>query len=155
LVLFSKIYAVGAVLVIIPIVVVLVLPIVNAGLFLFVSVVVLRRRARYNCHGCGQCGTQEKKTYVSVSGFHVVLLLSQRNPIPVLGWRQYARSLSPKMYDRRHVRGTAKLAHFFEFESLAPKDICVINPDCGHSLPKPAQSGSSSPLSQPVGAFRS
>jgi len=83
LVLFSKIYAVGSVLVVIPIVVVLVLPIVNACLSLFVSVVVLLCRARSNCHGCGQCGTQEKKTHVSVSGFHVVLLLSLRNPILV------------------------------------------------------------------------
>jgi hypothetical protein len=81
LVLFSKIYAVGTVLVVIPIVVVLVGTIVNACLFPLVSVVVLRGRARSNCHGCGQCGTQEKKTYVSVSGFHFVLLLGLRNPI--------------------------------------------------------------------------
>src|SRR5580700_8324381 len=83
LVLFSKIYAVASVLVVIPIVVVLVRAIVNACLFFFVSVVVLGRRARSNCHGCGQCGAQEKKTYVSISGFHYVFLLSLRNPMLV------------------------------------------------------------------------
>src|ERR1700722_12761338 len=83
LMLFSKIYSVGAVLVLIPIVVVLVRAIVNACLFFIVSVVVLCCRARSNCHGCGQCGAQEKKTYVSVSGLHFVLLLGLRNPVLV------------------------------------------------------------------------
>jgi hypothetical protein len=81
--LFSKIYPVGTVLVVIPIVVVLVRAIVNACLFFIVSVVVLCCRARSNGHGCGQRGAQEKKTYVSVSGFHFVLLLGLRNPILV------------------------------------------------------------------------
>src|SRR5580658_9059004 len=96
LVLFSKIYAVGTVLVAIPIVVVLVRAIVNACLFFSVLVVVLRRRARSNCYGCGQCGSQEKKTYVSVSGFHFVLLLSLRNPIPV-----FSAGVSMRVASRR------------------------------------------------------
>jgi hypothetical protein len=48
----------------------------------------LRGRAGRESRGCEKCGAQGKKTQVSESGFHLVVLLRIRNPTLSLavGW---------------------------------------------------------------------
>jgi hypothetical protein len=50
--------------------------------------VVLSGRPGRDCCGCEKCGGQGKKTQVSESGFHLVVLLRLRNPTLILavGW---------------------------------------------------------------------
>src|ERR1700676_1321602 len=133
LVLFPKIYAVGAVFVVIPAVVVLVRAVVNACLFFIVSVIVLRRCARSNRGGCGQCGAEKKKTYVSVSGFHFVLLLAKKSNS---GFSAGA-SMPATYYRRCKIRDTFAARQnrpiFPSSMSLASKNICAIEPYRGHS----------------------
>jgi hypothetical protein len=55
--------------------------------------VVLRGGTDRDSRGCEKCGSQRKKTQVSESGFHVVVLLGIRNPTLSLavGWEASLR----------------------------------------------------------------
>jgi hypothetical protein len=99
LLILPHVLAVGAIFVLIPIVVVLVGAIVDTGMvsvvalavflaFVFLTSVVLSGGTGLDCRGCEKCGGQGKKTQVSESGFHLVVLLRKRNPTLslVVGW---------------------------------------------------------------------
>ena len=90
-----RVLAVGAIFVLIPVVVVLVGAIVDTALvsvvalsvflaFVVLTSVVLSGRPGRDCCGCEKCGGQGKKTQVSESDFHVVVLLRIRNPTLIL-----------------------------------------------------------------------
>ena len=91
LLILPRVLAVGAIFVLIPVVVVLVGTIVDTGLvsvvalgvclaFVFLTSVVLSGRAGRDCRGCEKCDGQGKKTQVSESGFHLMVLPRIRNP---------------------------------------------------------------------------
>src|SRR5579864_4600974 len=99
LLILPRVLAVGAIFVLIPIVVVLVSAIVDTGMvfvvalgvflaFVFLTSVVLSGGAGLDCRRCEKCSGQGKKTHLSVSGFHLVVLLRIRNPTLSLavGW---------------------------------------------------------------------
>ena len=94
LLILPHVLAVGAIFVLIPIVVVLVGAIIDTGmvsvvaLTVFLAFVVLSGGTGRDCRGCEKCGGQGKKTQVSESGFHLVVLLRIRNPTLSLadGW---------------------------------------------------------------------
>ena len=85
LLILPHILAVGAIFVLIPIVVVLVGAIIDTGVvcvvelavflaFVFLTSVVLSGGTGRACRECEKCGGQGKKTQVSESGFHLVVL---------------------------------------------------------------------------------
>src|ERR1700731_2270074 len=93
LLILPHVLAVGAIFVLIPIMVVLVGAIVDTGMvsvvalavllaFVFLTSVVLSGGRGRDCRGCEKCGGQGKKTQVSESDFHLVVLLRIKKSNP-------------------------------------------------------------------------
>jgi hypothetical protein len=93
LLILPQVLTVGAIFVLIPIVVVLVGAIVDTATvsvvalavflaFVFLTSVVLSGGTDRDSRGCEKCGGQGKKSQVSESGFHVVVLLRIKNSNP-------------------------------------------------------------------------
>jgi hypothetical protein len=132
LLILPQVLAVGAIFVLIPIVVVLVGAIVDTSMvfvvalavflaFVFLTSVVLSGGAGCDYHGYEECGGQGKKTQVSESGFHLVVLLRIRksNPEPS-GW--LGGNLSRIDHIKKIVSPSASMPErlYPEFPALRP-----------------------------------